>query len=783
MRQYIPVITLAAALALLLGVLLPSDNAVFAADPEFKDSSDPITRSVDENTPEGVNIGAPIFATDADESVIEYRDTLTYSLEGTDAESFDIDPSTGQLITKAELDFENPQGGSGNDSTEYEVTVKVEDSGSPASSATRAVTIEVEDVNEPPAAPAPPAVVSGEGQASTTSLKVVWHAPENTGPTITGYDVQYKKTTALSFTDNGVTESGTSATISPTPSLDSGTSYHVRVQATTDEGTGPWSLVGTGSTNKEGNSPPTFGVNAAITRNVFENTSAGEDIGAPVTANDADATTLTYRLEGPDAALFSFVTSSGQIRTKSPLNHENVECGYDSTAQTPTCTYRVTVTVSDGVGGSDATPVNIMVGDRHEPVLAPARPTVRGAEKSSTSLDVSWRAPANTGPPITGYEVRYREGSSGEFSNDNCGSTGAGNCENITGTKTKIVDLNPGKPHQVQVLTILAGGGKSIWSDIGTGSTNPANKEPRFDDRPSSGDGSARGTEHTTSRSVDENTASGRPVGSEVRAEDGDGHTRTYKLVAADSPNADDVDKFDINKTTGQILTKESLNYEDTDCGYDSNVDNDDDPNTSTTCTYTVKVEVRDGLDTHKVEEEDENPDPDDSITVTINVRDRAEAPAVPEVTVTSPLGNTTLNVVWDTPDNTGPTPITYDVQYRKGSVISNDNCESESEDKCDGLTGTNTTITELEEDTSYPVQVRARNIEGVSAWSRAVKVKTNKGTNTPPNLSGATSTFTVAENGPSRELLGIVTATDGDSDTWTYSLEGGRQGIVQARL
>ena len=34
-----------------------------------------------------------------------------------------------------------------------------------------------------------------------------------------------------------------------------------------------------------------------------------------------------------------------------------------------------------------------------------------------------------------------------------------------------------------------------------------------------------------------------------------------------------------------------------------------------------------------------------------------------------------------------------------------------------------------MEEDTSYSVQVRAKNIEGTSAWSRVVTVKTNKGT------------------------------------------------------
>ena len=61
--------------------------------PDF--DNDTTARSIPENTPPGVNIGAPISATDPDEGILEYGDTLTYSLGGMDAASFDIDESTG----------------------------------------------------------------------------------------------------------------------------------------------------------------------------------------------------------------------------------------------------------------------------------------------------------------------------------------------------------------------------------------------------------------------------------------------------------------------------------------------------------------------------------------------------------------------------------------------------------------------------------------------------------------------------------------------------------------
>ena len=71
-------------------------------------------RGVTENTAAGHDIGAPLAAVDPDRG-----DTLTYTLEGEDAESFDIDPVTGQLWTKAALDYETK--------TSYSLVVRVAD--------------------------------------------------------------------------------------------------------------------------------------------------------------------------------------------------------------------------------------------------------------------------------------------------------------------------------------------------------------------------------------------------------------------------------------------------------------------------------------------------------------------------------------------------------------------------------------------------------------------------------------------------------------------------------
>ena len=66
--------------------------------PEFDATT--ATRTVAENTAAGEDIGAPVEATDPE------SDALTYTLGGTDAASFDIVDTSGQLQTKAPLDYE-----------------------------------------------------------------------------------------------------------------------------------------------------------------------------------------------------------------------------------------------------------------------------------------------------------------------------------------------------------------------------------------------------------------------------------------------------------------------------------------------------------------------------------------------------------------------------------------------------------------------------------------------------------------------------------------------------
>ena len=99
---------------------------------------DTATREVLENSGANVNVGAPVTATDQDRPA----NTLSYTLSGTDAGSFNIVQATGQLTTKSGETYEFETKPS------YSVTVSVNDGKVSNNTDTIAVTITLTDVVE-----------------------------------------------------------------------------------------------------------------------------------------------------------------------------------------------------------------------------------------------------------------------------------------------------------------------------------------------------------------------------------------------------------------------------------------------------------------------------------------------------------------------------------------------------------------------------------------------------------------------------------------------------------
>lgn len=94
-------------------------------------------RSVAENTPAGTPVGDPVAANDPDS---RDQNSLNYTIAGVDVESFSIESTSGQILTKAELNFETK--------SEYRVVLLVRDGRGGKDSIS--VTIHVTDINEPP---------------------------------------------------------------------------------------------------------------------------------------------------------------------------------------------------------------------------------------------------------------------------------------------------------------------------------------------------------------------------------------------------------------------------------------------------------------------------------------------------------------------------------------------------------------------------------------------------------------------------------------------------------
>ena len=162
-------------------------------------------------------------------------------------------------------------------------------------------------------------------------------------------------------------------------------------------------------------------------------------------------------------ASFDFVASTGQIRTKSGIT-------YDHEA---TPSYTVTVTATDSSNATADATVTISVTDVDEPPDAPATPAVNAVSGSTTSLAVSWAAPANAGKPdIDSYDVQYRVTGATAWSDGP---------QNVTGTTTTatITSLAANTPYEVQVRATNDEGDSGWSTPPGAGRTNaPANNVP-----------------------------------------------------------------------------------------------------------------------------------------------------------------------------------------------------------------------------------------------------------------------------------------------------------------
>ena len=204
------------------------------------------------------DIETPIAATDTNTG-----DMLEYTLSGTDAAKFEIISTSGQIQTKVGEKY------SYETDTSYAVTVTVEDGN--GGSDTIDVTLDVTDVDEPPIRPDAPGVTGHNTDVNKLLLTLT--RPDNTDrPSISGYRVR------LHAPGFGWTTLGWNTGLNPTiDSAISGARYTVQYRARNNEGEGPWSPSGFGSTKAHATGVPDITGTAEVTETLTAGTSGISD--------------------------------------------------------------------------------------------------------------------------------------------------------------------------------------------------------------------------------------------------------------------------------------------------------------------------------------------------------------------------------------------------------------------------------------------------------------------------------------------------------------------------
>ena len=307
--------------------------------PSFPAETD--TRSVVEGAAVGADIGAPVTAEDPD-----VGDALTYTLGGTDAASFNVVRTSGQLQTKAALDYDTKNS--------YAVTVTATDGEN--ASASIDVTITVTDVDEAQVITgdaAPNYAENGTGPVAT------YTATDPESATIT-WSLEGDDAADFEISASGVLTFGSPPDHENPADADRDNVYEVTVKASAGTNEDTLDVTITVTNVDEG-----FEVSGTAAVDYAENGTAAV---ATYSATDPESATITWSLEGNDAADFE-ISAGGMLTFVSSPDHEN------PADADPDNVYEVTVKASDGTNNEDTLDVTITVTDVDEDVT-PADPLV-----------------------------------------------------------------------------------------------------------------------------------------------------------------------------------------------------------------------------------------------------------------------------------------------------------------------------------------------------------------------------------------------------------------------
>ena len=598
---------------------------------------------------------------------------------GTDQGQFTITADTGELSFWTVPDFEAPG------DNEYEVTVEVRSgAGARELEAEQTFTVRVTDEREPPSIPEAP-TFSGE---TAESLTVNWSEPENTGPPITDYDVQYRGEKGTGrFTEAPHVGPGISLTL---VDLEPGTVYEVQVRATNDEGTSDWSEPGEGMTIV----PLTLGMTLDIEPPVSGSFTVRFSFSEPVT--DFSSNDIETGLDPPactddqNIPVFCEPSIGGM---------ETIDDRVFTTTMTPRTdpvahNYTLTLTVPGGrvmsIAGNKPNEEG-MIEVRVAPpgVTVPISAISLSASAGDGAVRLNWRQPAeNGGSPIIRYEYRYA--AVGEDWSD---------WENVAaGARGVIVEnLVNGREYSFELRGVNAlgyGGVETARSTPSSGPVIPPGPGPGPGPGPPPGPTANTGPVITTPGPFEVEENQTRVARIEAVDTDPGDAIRSYAIAGGA-----DGGRFFIVAHTGVLSFREPPNFE-----APADVGSTDPPSEAGDNEYIVVVRVASGPVSR-----------DRTVEQAFAVRvtdDNTESPGVPDAPRLTLALEASLTVEWSEPTNPGPPITDYDVQYWEGTSGFFINAPHEGP-------GRTATLTGLEAATRYQVRVRASNEEGTGRWSQ----------------------------------------------------------------
>ena len=499
---------------------------------------------------------------------------------------------------------------------------------------------------EPPFAPTTPRLIAGNAQ-----LRVTWTAPSDNGDPINDYNVQYRRGNSGRWIDHEPSSTSTSTSVTIT-GLINGRGYQVRVQAVNLIDSSDWSDFETGTPTAEPPSAPTAPRLTSGNGELEVSWSMPSINGAAISGYNVE-----YR-EGNSGDWSEHASPGTGTGTTIPslINGQF---------------YQVRVQARSSAGPSDWSPAAASTPNPQRPD-APSALTVNAGDRQ---LEVSWTAPSINGAPISGYNVQYREGSSGGWSNH--ASPG-------TGTGTTIPSLTNGQSYQVRVRATNSAG-PSDWSPIATGT--PAAQAASA---PSALTVNPVGPDSWSRRHAAEPAAQAPSAPSALTVNAGD--RQLVVSWTAPSDNGDSIIDYNVQyrQGAGSWLNHELLRI-----------------STSTSATITGLTNGHNYTVQVRATNEAGPSDWSTSATGT----PAAQAPDAPGRPTVNP-GNAELRVTWTAPSDNGDSITRYDVRYRAAGS------RASWTDHSFAGTGTSTTIDGLTNGQSYRVRVRAVNSVGPSGWS-----------------------------------------------------------------